>query len=135
RSRVGQGGPRAWPGPPPDPATDLLAFFKPHHRPQPAAATRHAGAGVVIGTSSGTGRDAIPGPTSDDARAAEPIPRWDEAIQGAGPALRAAWRVNVLDLDFRAVTAITLTAMLGLCLFVAAVMPPRACRTRETDAL
>jgi hypothetical protein len=43
--------------------------------------------------------------------------------------------VNVLSLDFRTVTLITLAAMLGLSLFVAAVMPPRARRTRETDAL
>ena len=56
-------------------------------------------------------------------------------MQGAEPALRAAWRVNLLDLDFRTVTAITLAAMLGLCLFVAAVMPARQRRTRETDAL
>ncbi len=56
-------------------------------------------------------------------------------MQGAEPALRAAWRVNVLDLSFRTVTAITLVAMLGLCLFVAAVMPARQRRTHETDAL
>ena len=43
--------------------------------------------------------------------------------------------MNVLSLDFRTVTLITLAAMLALCLFVAAVMPPRAHRTRETDAL
>jgi hypothetical protein len=48
------------------------------------------------------------------------------------------WRAStatVAALDFRAVTLITLATMLGLCLFVAAVMPPRARRTRETDAL
>ena len=61
--------------------------------------------------------------------------RWDAAIQGAEPALRAAWRVNVLDLDFRTVTAITLAVMLGLCLFFMAVMPARRRRTDETDAL
>ena len=33
-------------------------------------------------------------------RTPRPAPRWDEAIQGAEPALRAAWRVNVLDLEF-----------------------------------
>src|SRR4029077_2814044 len=105
-------------GPPPrGPATDLLAFLNPP--PHGAAATRHAGAGAAIGTGSGAGRVATPGPTGDDVGAAEPIPRWDEAIQGAGSALRAAWKVNVLDLSFRAVTAITLAAMLGLGLFVA----------------
>ena len=43
--------------------------------------------------------------------------------------------MNLLHLDFRTVTAITLATMLGLCWFVAAVMPSRDCRTRETDAL
>ena len=61
--------------------------------------------------------------------------RWDEDIRRAEPAFRAAWKVNVLSLDFRTVTLITLAAMLALSLFVAAVMPPRARRTRETDAL
>ena len=61
--------------------------------------------------------------------------RWDEDIRRAEPAFRAAWKVNVFSLDFRTVTLITLAAMLGLSLFVAAVMPPRPRRTRETDAL
>ena len=56
-------------------------------------------------------------------------------MQGAESALRSAWRVNIANLSFRTVTAITLTAMLGLSLFVAIVMPPRNRRTRETDAL
>ena len=70
-----------------------------------------------------------------DGDAVEPAPRWDEAIQGAEPALRSAWRVNVLSLDFRTVTMVALAAMLALSLFVVAVMPPRARRTRESDAL
>ncbi len=65
----------------------------------------------------------------------EPAPRWDEAIQGAEPALRSAWRVNVLSLDFRTVTIVVLAAMLALSLYVVAVMPPSARRTRESDAL
>ena len=43
--------------------------------------------------------------------------------------------MNVLSLDFRTVTMITLAGMLVLSLFVAAMMPPQARRTRETDAL
>ena len=51
------------------------------------------------------------------------------------PALRNAWRVNLLDLSFRSVTAVTLAAMLGLCLFVVAVLPRSSRRTRQTDAI
>jgi alpha-1,2-mannosyltransferase len=65
----------------------------------------------------------------------QPAPRWDEAIQGAESAFRTAWKVNVLSLDFRTVTMITLAVMLALSLFVLAMMPPQARRTRETDAL
>jgi hypothetical protein len=62
-------------------------------------------------------------------------PRWNDALQGAEPALRAAWRVNFLDLNFRTVTAITLLSILAICLFVMAVLPPVNCRTRQSDAL
>jgi hypothetical protein len=133
RAKAGLGGPRARKGPAPDPATDLLSFLKPHH--DPADAARPAEPGVGIGPSSGSGPGASPGNTGEGATAAESLRRWDEELKGAEPALRAAWKVNVLDLDFQAVTAITLAAMLGLCLFVAAVMPPRPERTRATDAL
>ncbi|MFO0892121.1 MAG: glycosyltransferase family 87 protein [Isosphaeraceae bacterium] len=51
------------------------------------------------------------------------------------PALRRAWRVNVASLDFRTVTAVTLAAMLGLSLFVVAVLPPRGARTARSDAI
>jgi hypothetical protein len=62
-------------------------------------------------------------------------PRWDDQFQGVEEAMRRGWRVNVASLDFRAVTAITLGAMLGLSLFVLAVLPPRQSRTPETDSL
>jgi hypothetical protein len=94
---------------PPDPSTDLLSFLKPHRRGDAA--------------------------TDGDAGTAGPTARWEDDIQRAEPALRASWKVNVLSLDFRTVTLITLAAMLGLSLFVVAMMPPRARRTRETDAL
>jgi hypothetical protein len=112
-----------------DPATDLLSYLKPHqHTARP---TRTASLGTMdVGS-----RGASAGPSDEEAGAPEPAPRWDEAIHGAAPALRSAWRVNLLDLGFRTVTAIVVTVMLGLCLFFVAVMPARRCRTSETDAL
>ena len=109
--------------PPVDPSTDLLSFLKPHRHAQGAGGRRDGTCG------------ASPDAADGDAGSAEPALRWDEDIQRAEPALRAAWRVNLVSLDFRTVTLVTLAAMLALCLFVAAVMPPRAHRTRETDAL
>jgi alpha-1,2-mannosyltransferase len=118
RWRGGAGITRPMKGLPPlDPSTDVLSLLKPHRREdKPGAA--------------GDARDTV-----GDAGAAEPALRWDEDIRRAEPEFRAAWKVNVVSLDFRTVTLITLVAMLGLSLFVAAVMPPRARRTRETDAL
>jgi hypothetical protein len=62
-------------------------------------------------------------------------PRWDGQYEEIEPAMKRAWRVNVVALDFRRVTHITLAAMLALCLFTAMIMPPRATRTARTDAL
>jgi hypothetical protein len=62
-------------------------------------------------------------------------PRWDDHYAEVEQALKRAWRVNVLSLDFRAVTAVTLAAMLGLSLFVLAVLPARRDRTAATDAI
>ena len=62
-------------------------------------------------------------------------PRWDELLPGAETALRNAWRVNLIDLSFRGVTAVTLAAIAALCLFVVAVLPRFKNRTRETDAI
>jgi hypothetical protein len=62
-------------------------------------------------------------------------PRWDDQFQGIEEAMQRAWRVNVVSLDFRTVTLITLAAMLGLSLFVLAVLPPRPSRTAGTDAM
>ncbi len=121
QARLAEAGPRPAP---PDPSTDL-SFIKPHQRTP--RADRGAFAAVAATTTAGS--------PDDGAGASEAAPRWDEAVQGAEPALRAAWRVNVLDLDFRTVTAVTLAAMMGLCLFFVAVMPARSRRTRETDAL
>ncbi|MGP0064685.1 MAG: glycosyltransferase 87 family protein [Isosphaeraceae bacterium] len=123
RARVAEGGPR--PATALDPATDLLSFLKPHQR-----ASRPARPAVAVAPE-GTAT----GPDDEGAGTTEPTPRWDEAVQGAEPALRAAWRVNVLDLDFRTVTLITLGAMLVLSLYFVAVMPARPSRTPETDAL
>ena len=62
-------------------------------------------------------------------------PRWDDLYEGVDAAMKQAWRVNVASLDFRAVTTITLAAMLALSLFVVAVLPARRLRTGRTDAL
>jgi hypothetical protein len=117
KPRAGQPGGRPTKGlPPVDPSTDLLTFLKPHpHSTAPAA---HAGAG-----------------TGTDTETVERPGRWDDALQGAEPALRAAWKVNFADLDFRAVTAITGAAIVSLCLFFVAVLPRANQRTRETDVL
>ncbi len=130
RRAQGQFGPRPASGLPAlDPTTDLLSYLKPHqHTARP---TRTAG----LGTMAVGGRGASVAPADDGAAAPEPVPRWDEAIHGAAPALRAAWRVNLFDLDFRTVTVIVVTVMLGLCLFFVAVMPAQRRRTPETDAL
>jgi hypothetical protein len=62
-------------------------------------------------------------------------PRWDDRYAGVEEALKKAWRVNLLSLDFRAVTAVTLASMLGLSLFVLAAFPARKERTAATDAV
>ncbi|WP_250846744.1 glycosyltransferase family 87 protein [Aquisphaera insulae] len=62
-------------------------------------------------------------------------PRWDDYGPEVAASLRSAWRVNVASLDFRAVTLITLAAMLGLSLFVLFAMPRQGARTGETDAI
>ncbi len=64
------------------------------------------------------------------------VPRAGKRLsQAAEPALRNAWKVNLLDLNFRGVTAVTLAMMLGLCGFVLAVLPRARHRTRQTDAI
>jgi hypothetical protein len=62
-------------------------------------------------------------------------PRWNDLYDGIDDALRQAWRVNVVALGFRTVTAITLAAMLGLSLFVRSVLPVRQAHTVRGDAL
>jgi hypothetical protein len=48
---------------------------------------------------------------------------------------RETWKVNVADLDFRAVNAVILASALGLCLFYVRAMPRGARRTEQTDAI
>ncbi len=106
RSHAAPGAVRPTKGlPPVDPSTDLLTFLKPHHR--------------------GEGENSP----------AEPAARWEEDIRRAEPALRASWRVNLVSLDFRSVTLVTLATMAALSLFAWAMLPPLRLRTRETDAL
>jgi hypothetical protein len=113
-----------------DPSTDLLTFLKPHaetSRDSSKTKTGHASSTPAVSSQ------------TDDAGAniasADRFLRWDDAIQGALPALRNSWRVNLLDLSFLNVTAVTLGAIVGLCLFVLAVLPRSSLRTRQTDAL
>ncbi len=61
--------------------------------------------------------------------------RWDDQYEGVEAAMKQAWRINIVALDFRTVTAITLAAMLALSLFVVAVLPARRLRTPESDAI
>jgi hypothetical protein len=131
RSRETQAGPRPKEGiAPVDPSTDMLTFLKPHAHLEPDAAQAKIGSATnTAATSAGTATAIIPSPS------ALRSPRWDDTLEDAGPALRNAWRVNLVDLSFRSVTFITLAAIAGLCLFVLAVLPPRAARTCQTDAI
>jgi hypothetical protein len=72
-------------------------------------------------------------PTTGDA-SDQPV-RWDNDLQSADAELRSAWRVNFANLEFRTVTAVTLSAILLISLFVVAVMPSRSRRTPESDAI
>lgn len=62
-------------------------------------------------------------------------PGWNVDFESVQPALQRAWRVNVVSLGFRAVTAVTLAVMLALSLFAIAVWPSRGARTAQTDAI
>ena len=116
-------GPRPIKGLPPiDPATDLLNFLKPH-----TLVNGDTRVSSAVGVPPNSG--------SSHPKSADSAPRWDDSLQGAESALRAAWRVNIADLNFRTVTLITVAVMLTLCLFVVAVLPPLNRRTPQTDAL
>jgi hypothetical protein len=113
-----------------DPATDLLTFLKPHAQSSPDSTKTKTGRAGLPSVSSAPGGD-----EGTNTANADRFPRWDDALQGGLPAMRNAWRVNLLDLSFRSVTAITLAAIALLCLFVIAVLPRSSQRTRQTDAL
>jgi alpha-1,2-mannosyltransferase len=126
KSRAGGEGMRQTPSMQPvDPSTDLLSFLKPH-----ATASQRS---INNPSQPPSNRESLTGGTA--AGSAERAPRWDDALQGAEPALRSAWRVNFFDLSFRNVTAVTGAAILILCLFVAAVLPRNDQRTPQTDAI
>ncbi len=118
-----------------DPSTDLPAFLKLHRKSQtaPTGAALETSASLARpGAAGAAGKSdaAVTGPGSDDQ-----LPRWDEMARAAEFALRKAWRINLVNLNFRTVTLITALAILAICLFVAAVLPPANRRTAETDAL
>ncbi len=128
RSREGHGGPRPTKGIPPfDPSTDLLTFLKPHAPASPDSSNAK--------TSLAGGSKVPTAEIGNSTKSAEGQPRWDELLPGAETALRNAWRVNLIDLSFRGVTAVTLAAIAALCLFVVAVLPRFKNRTRETNAI
>lgn len=121
KAKAARTGPRPDKGlaPPPDASTNLVAVLNtrvttPISPPKPPLDTTRATTG---------------------AGSAYESPRWDEIVQAAEPALRSAWRINLVNLNFRTVTLITVAAILAICLYVAAVLPPRNNRTAETDAL
>ena len=105
-----------------DPSTDLASFLK--SPPRPGVSTAQP-----VGTRDAASADAFGSSTT------EPTPRWDDVLQESESALRAAWRINVTDLNFRVVTVITVAAMLGLCIMVGAVMPPQNRQTEKTAAI
>jgi len=136
KSRAAQGGGVAGNGlPAVDPSTDLLAFLKPHQKSQTSPARAASGTSASLAGLGAIGATLNPNGAATGAGSAETSPRWEEIAQGAEPALRAAWRVNLVNLNFRTVTLITGLAILAICLFVAAVLPPANRRTAETDAL
>jgi hypothetical protein len=106
-----------------EPSIDLLFHLKPHA--QPPHENR------PDSNSQGESRTAAGIGTKNVGRA----PRWSDELQSSRSALRAAWRVNVVDLDFRTVTVISLASILAICSFVATMLPPANRRSRQTDAL
>ena len=58
-----------------------------------------------------------------------------EDLRGRLRRSQKSWRVNVASLDFRIVTLITVSAMLGLSLFVVLAMPSARRRTRGPTPL
>ncbi len=111
-----------------DPSTDLLTFLKSHAEGSPGGASARTSARADPERDEASTANAGTGSMAHSSR-------WDDVLPGAETALRNAWRVNVLDLGFRSVTAVTLAAILGLCGFVLAVLPRQRRRTRETDAI
>jgi hypothetical protein len=109
-----------------DPSADLLSLLKPHSQRADAghAQTREAAAAMFIAGIAGTGDTSVGA-----------APRWNETDPSTRAALRDAWRVNLVDLDFRTVMVITLASILAICAFVVAVLPPANHRSRQTDGI
>jgi hypothetical protein len=111
--------------PPAEPTTDLFLFLKPHDHRAVARETSDGQETASLGLAHTYSYERVP----------ERAPRWEDAVRSAETALRNAWRVNIVNLDFRTVTAITLATILAISLLVAAVLPRTDRRTRHTDAL
>jgi hypothetical protein len=113
-----------------DPSTDLLTFLKPHAQASAESAKKKTEVASIAPANTSTALT-----SGTETAGAQSFPRWDEALEGALPALRNAWRVNIVNLSFRGVTAVTLAAIVGMCVFVLAVLPRSSERTRRTDAI
>ena len=131
KARAGNLDPRPLKGIAPiDPSTDLLSFLKPHARRHPRRAKDKQSE-----LARGEPYASIFTPSSRRVQTGEGSARWDDVLHGAETELRTAWRVNFLDLNFRIVTLVTGALMLILCLFSAAMMPPRHQRVWQTDSI
>ncbi len=92
-----------------DPSNDLMSFLKRHpgavnpKKPQPKDLTDTRLTG-----------------------AAGSATRWDDNLENAGTDMKKAWRVNVADLNFRAVTLATLLAIGLICGFVLWCLPAQS---------
>jgi hypothetical protein len=112
-----------------EPTTDLFLFLKPHDQRTGATAPSTE---KSDGPEAASSRPLLAG---SGEKAPGRAVGWQDTVRQAETALRNAWRVNVVNLSFRTVTAITVATILAICLLVAAVLPKTDRRTRHTDAL
>jgi hypothetical protein len=118
-----------------DPSTDLITFLRTHPLGSNSPARSVLEPAARRGRLATTDETPKPAVADIDAGISERGLPWDDLTQETQAALRSSWRINVLSLNFQTATLITVIAMLTLCVFVAAVLPPARCRNSETDAL
>lgn len=129
KARVSNMGPRPAKGIVPiDPSTDSLSLLKPHVQASAGGGFQHTD--MSLGKAK-----TVTSPSSTRLRPQNGSPRWDDVLHDAEPELRVAWKVNIVNLNFRTVTLVTGAAMLTLCLIATVVMPPHDRRTWQTDSI